>query len=203
MGLGEVYFNQGRLDRAAAFFSKAKELLPENVDVRLKLGMCQLSLRQPAEARASARFVLERRPADPEAPLLLADTSTNGPEVEESRAILKALPPPASSGAPALAGQAMLALKEKKLEEAEALIAQARAADAKYYATSAAEALLQLAKNEPAKADAAMRAMAETAPNRVFTRSAGPPSSCSRRMSPPPARFWRPRSSGAPTTCPV
>ncbi len=168
VGLGEVYFNQGRLDRAVAFFSKAKELLPDNVDLRLKLGMCQLSLRQPAEARSSARFVLERRPADAEAPLLLADTSANGPEVEESRAILKALPAPAVSGAPALAGQAMLALKEKKLEEAEALIVQARAADAKYYATSAAEALLQLAKNEPAKADAAMRVMAETAPNRVL-----------------------------------
>jgi tetratricopeptide (TPR) repeat protein len=168
VGLGEVYFHQGRLDRASAFFSKAKELLPDNVDVRLKLGLCQLSLRQGAEARAAARFVLERRPADPEAPLLLADTSGNGPEVEESRAILKALPAPAAAGAPALAGQAMLALKEKKLAEAEALIAQARAADAKYYASNAAQALLHLAKNEPAKADAAMQAMAETAPNRTM-----------------------------------
>ena len=168
VGLGEVYFNQGRLDRASAFFGKAKEFLPDDVDVRLKLGMCQLSLRQPADARSAARFVLERRPTDPEAPLLLADTSQNGPEVEESRAILKALPGPALQGAPALAGQVMLALKEKKLEEAEALLARARAADAKYYATNSAQALLYLARNEPEKASAAMQAMAESAPNRVM-----------------------------------
>ena len=168
VGLGEVYLQQGRLDRASAFFSKAKELLPDNVDVRLKLGMCQLSLRQPAEARSAARFVLERRPADPEAPLLLADTSQNGPEVEESRAILKALPAPANEGAPALAGQAMLALKEKKFDEAEALLAKARAADPKYYANNSAQALLHLARNEPEKADASLQAVVETAPNRVM-----------------------------------
>jgi Flp pilus assembly protein TadD len=34
VGLGEVYFNQGRLDRASAFLGKAKELLPDDVDVR-------------------------------------------------------------------------------------------------------------------------------------------------------------------------
>jgi tetratricopeptide (TPR) repeat protein len=168
VGLGEVYLNQGRLDRASAFLAKAKELLPDDVDVRLKLGMCQLSLRQPAEARSAARFVLERRPADPEAPLLLADTSQNGPEVEESRAILKALPAPAVNGAPALAGQAMLALKEKKYDEADALITRARAADAKYYAINSAQALLHLARNEPEKADAALQAVTETAPNRVM-----------------------------------
>jgi tetratricopeptide (TPR) repeat protein len=121
VGLGEVYLNQGRLDRASAFLAKAKELLPDDVDVRLKLGMCQLSLRQPAEARSAARFVLERRPADPEAPLLLADTSQNGPEVEESRAILKALPAPANEGAPALAGQAMLAALDGDVPPEQAL----------------------------------------------------------------------------------
>ncbi|MFZ9840074.1 MAG: tetratricopeptide repeat protein, partial [Opitutaceae bacterium] len=168
VGLGEVYMNQGRLDRASAFLAKAKELLPDDVDVRLKLGMCQLSLRQPTEARSAARFVLERRPADPEAPLLLADTSQNGPEVEESLAILKALPAPAGSGAPALAAQAMLALKEKKFDEAEALIARARAADPKYYATHSAQVLLHLARKEPEKADAALQAVVETAPNRVM-----------------------------------
>jgi len=168
VGLGEVYFNQGRLDRASAFFAKAKELLPDNVDVRLKLGMCQLSLRQPAEARSAARFVLERRPADSDAPLLLADTSQSGPEVEEARAILRALPAPATEGAPSLAGQAMLALKEKKFDEAEALLARARAADPKYYATNSAQALLHLARKEPEKADLALQAVAETAPNRVM-----------------------------------
>ncbi|MEY3609179.1 MAG: hypothetical protein RLZZ447_1967 [Verrucomicrobiota bacterium] len=167
-GLGEVYFHQGRLDRASAFFTKAKELLPDNADVWLKLGMCQLSLRQPGEALVAARFVLERRPADPEAPLLLADASSNGSEIEDSRSILKALPPPAAAGAPALVGRAMLALKEKKIEEAEAVIAQARAADVKYHGVNAVLALLHLAKNETTKADAALQAMAESAPNRVL-----------------------------------
>ena len=166
VGLGEVYFNQGRLDRAAAFFSKAKELLPDDVDVRLRLGMCQLSLRQPAEARSAARFVLERRPADPEAPLLLADSCQNAPEAEEARAILTGLPSPASQGAPSLVAQAMLALKEKRFEEAEALLA--RSAGEKYYATHAARALLHISRDEAEKADAALQAVAETAPNRVM-----------------------------------
>ena len=165
VGMGEIYFSQGRLDRAAAFFSKASELLPDNVDVRLKLGLCQLSLRQPAEARAAARFVLERRPADSEAPLLLADSSQIGAEIEESRAILKALPAPASEGAPALAGQAMLAIKENKFEEADALLARARAVDAKYFAIHAARALIHIARNEPEKADKALQEVVATAPN--------------------------------------
>ena len=168
VGLGEIYLNQGRLDRAAAFLGKAKELLPDDVDVRLKFGMCQLSLRQPAEARSAALFVLQRRPADPEAPLLLADSSQNGPEVEESRSILNGLSAPAVNGAPALVGQAMLAVKEKKFDEAVALLARARTADAKYYAINNAQALLHLARNEPDKADAAMQAVAETASNRVM-----------------------------------
>jgi tetratricopeptide (TPR) repeat protein len=166
VGLGEIYFNQGRLDRAAAFLSKAKELLPDDVDVRLKLGMCQLSLRQPAEARSAARFVLERRPADPEAPLLLADSCQNASEAEEARSILSGLPAPAASGAPVLVAQAMLALKEKKIEEAEALLA--RSAEAKYYATHSARALIHISRDEGEKADAALQAVAETAPNPVM-----------------------------------
>lgn len=168
VGLGEVYFNQGRLERAAAFLNKAKEMLPDDANVRMKLGMCQLSLRQTAEARSSARFVLERLPGNPDAPLLLADTSQNGPEVEESRAILQALPPPAHDGAPAVTGLAMLALKEKNFELAETLIARARAADPRYYATFVAQTLLHLSRNELEKADASLQAVAEHAPNRVM-----------------------------------
>src|SRR5947209_5255430 len=56
--LGILYHDQGQIVQAYPPLKKAAELLPEDSEVQLKLGLTLLSLRQFAEARDSALQVL-------------------------------------------------------------------------------------------------------------------------------------------------
>ena len=75
--LGLIYSEQGRLGRAAPFLLKGRELEPNNLDLRLKLGLIYLAAGKLKEARDEANFVLDRRPQDDEAPLLLAEAANH------------------------------------------------------------------------------------------------------------------------------
>jgi hypothetical protein len=49
--LGDIYFQQGKLDLAEASYRAALERDPQDIDTRAHLGQCLLRLKRPAEAR--------------------------------------------------------------------------------------------------------------------------------------------------------
>jgi hypothetical protein len=49
--LGDIYFQQGKLDKAEASYRAAFERDPQDIDTRAHLGQCLLRLKRPAEAR--------------------------------------------------------------------------------------------------------------------------------------------------------
>src|SRR6267378_6697014 len=58
--LGDIYFQQGKLDKAEACYRAAFERDPQDIDTRAHLGQCLLRLKRPAEARP----LLERAVAE-------------------------------------------------------------------------------------------------------------------------------------------
>lgn len=168
--LGLIYADQGRTGRAIAFIKMGNELQPEDLDLRLKLGQLNLATGNLPEAQNQANYVLDRRPQDPEAPLLLASALASPAEVEAMRSRLQALPPPAPAGAPVLAALGMIEFRQRHFKEAEALYRQALAADPKFAAADSALAVLHLARQNLAAAETAMKQAAELSPFRSQRR---------------------------------
>lgn len=48
--LGDIYFQQGKLDKAEACYRSALERDPQDIDIRAHLGQCLLRQKRPAEA---------------------------------------------------------------------------------------------------------------------------------------------------------
>jgi tetratricopeptide (TPR) repeat protein len=60
--LGDVYFQQGKLDLAEASYRAAMERDPEDHDTRSHFGQCLLRLKRPAEARPLLEGVVAENP---------------------------------------------------------------------------------------------------------------------------------------------
>src|SRR5438445_6009783 len=73
--LGSICFEQGRPGSAFSVLRKAEQLQPDNLDVRLKLGLTCLTMAGLKEARDQAIYILVRQRPTDEATSLLADTS--------------------------------------------------------------------------------------------------------------------------------
>ncbi len=60
--LGDVYFQQGKLQQAEASYRAALERDAQDLDTRAHLGQCLLRLKRPAEARPLLEGVLTEKP---------------------------------------------------------------------------------------------------------------------------------------------
>ena len=128
--LGILYFQQGRMSRAPAYLLKGRELRPEDCPVRVQLSVLYLAMKRFADARTEVAYVLQHQPENPEAPLVLAQASAQPKEIQEATTLLQHLP--TARTAPVLSALALLDLRQQKFTEAEALLHQAQAADAKF-----------------------------------------------------------------------
>jgi|GEM_PF-881875 len=81
---GLAYLELGEAANAFAFLSKARDLNPENLEVRLKLGNLYLLGRKPAESREEANAILERDPKHLEALVLLCEAAMSPEELDEA-----------------------------------------------------------------------------------------------------------------------
>ena len=125
--LGLIYTEQGRIGPAIGYLRAGHTLVPEDLEVRYRLGQIQRSMGNLKEAQTEASYILEHRPQDPEAPMLLAATISGPAEVETIRARLLALPAPAPTGAPVQVALAMIEARQGHLKECEALCQIGRA----------------------------------------------------------------------------
>jgi hypothetical protein len=60
--LGDIYFQQGKLDNAEACYRSALERDPQDIDTRAHLGQCLLREKRPAEARPLLEGVCAESP---------------------------------------------------------------------------------------------------------------------------------------------
>jgi tetratricopeptide (TPR) repeat protein len=60
--LGDIYFQQGKLEKAEASYRAAMERDPQDIDTRAHLGQCLLRLKRPAEARPLIEGAIAENP---------------------------------------------------------------------------------------------------------------------------------------------
>jgi len=89
--LGIIYYDEGRLQRAAPFLFKAVQLDTNNIELHTKLGFIYQTVGKLKEARGEAEFVLQHQPGDAEAPLLLAQISQMDNSVADTKKQLQQL----------------------------------------------------------------------------------------------------------------
>ena len=164
-GLGLLYRDQGRIERALPLLAKAQELQPDDLNVRLNLGLASLGVGDLKTARDAANYVLDRRPQDPQAPLLLAEAA--GPkDVEATRQRLEKLSPSTAPSAPALVALGRLELRLRRIDQAEAAFLRAQALDPKSADVSTGLASLYWDKKDLPRAEAAFKQAADRSPPR-------------------------------------
>lgn len=164
--LGLIYTEQGRIGPAISYLRGAHTLVPEDLEVRYRLGQIQLSTGNPKEAQTEASYILEHRPQDPEAPILLAATISGPTEIEPIRARLLALPAPAPTGPPVLIALAMLEARQGHLKECESLCRRALQADPGFAEAYTILGMVQLTQKNPAAATESFKKSAELSPPR-------------------------------------
>lgn len=164
--LAILYFEQGRLSMIKPLLERALQLDPENLDVRLKRGFFDISLGQRDAAREQALYVLERRPGDPDAPLILADAAGTPEEIEAAQARLEAVPAPAVNGAPVLTAMGSLELQRENFDNARDLFDRALQQDPSFSATHAAFAFLHRRQNNVEETRRSLQRASELAPAR-------------------------------------
>lgn len=164
--LGLLYYEQGRYGRAVVYLLKARELQPENLSLRQKLALAQLGSSAHADARPEALAILEQRPLDDTAPLVLVSASLTTAEVEDALRRLTALKGPAARSASVLVALGQLALRQNRFADAARLLEEAVAADGQYVAAHSAQGVLRWMNKDSAGADAAFKRAAELSPPR-------------------------------------
>lgn len=163
-GLGVMFFEQGRVSTVYPLLSRAKDGLPNHLQVRTKLGMFYLAAAKVPEAVAEAEFVLGKDPGAADAAILLASAAQKPEEIAKARAFLSALS--TANSAPVKTALALLELKDNKLPAATQLIEAALAQNPKYADGHALASAVNFANKKVPEGEASLKAAADLAPAR-------------------------------------
>lgn len=166
--LGVIYSHQGRLGRVFPFLTKARELAPEDLEVRLRLATILAGAGRMAEAREEVLHILEHDPQNAEAPMLLAEIAVEPQDIQETRRLLRSSP--AAERAPVQVALGLLELRERRFAEAEAIFERAQALDPKSSAAVYALGTMYWAQNDLVRAEEALAAAARLSPPRSAKR---------------------------------
>jgi tetratricopeptide (TPR) repeat protein len=161
--LGFIYFDEGRLPEAASLLYKAEQLDGGNLAVRWKLGAVYAAAGNLQAARDEASFVLDRNPADEQAPILLASTAGTTNDIAAIRSRLQMMREKSDS-APVEVACGLLALRERDFKTAETSFSRARMLNPKFSETYTAWGSLYAAQKDWKRADAAFQEAAALAP---------------------------------------
>ncbi|HTS19499.1 MAG TPA: tetratricopeptide repeat protein [Verrucomicrobiae bacterium] len=159
--LALIYADQGRYSRAGPFLLKAQELLPDDLEVRKRLAEIYLAIGKAKQARDEAVFVLERKPHDDEAPLLLAQAAITTNAQAEAQGKLQAIIQ--KGGETASLDAALAHLEQMRGDDSAAAMAleRGKGLDAKSSAVFWAYGNLYVAQNDPKRAEESFRTAAE------------------------------------------
>jgi tetratricopeptide (TPR) repeat protein len=164
--LAIIYYEQGRYARAIPFLIKGKELAPEDLELRRKLAAIYLSAGKKREAMDEAGFVLDRKPQDDEAPLIMAEAAVTTNAVAEAQERLKAAMQKAGETAALDVGLAHLEQNRGDFQAAAADLQRAKALDPNSSSVFWAYGNLYFAQNDQKQAEEAFKTAAELSPPR-------------------------------------
>ena len=168
--LGVIYHEQGRLPRAIAYLRKATELEPDNLEVRLKLGLNYMSVGQFKEAGGEARRILEKQPGHEEALLLLADSAITSKQILETRQRIEELRQQDQDRAGYHLALGGLHLRQHDLNKAASEFRKALALDPKSGAVQQSLGNLHWMQDDLPEAERAFKTAADLAPLRSARR---------------------------------
>ena len=166
--LGYIYFDQGRLGEAAQLLSRAGQLSPTNLEVRVILGKICLQTGELKDAWAEAGFILDKNPRDADAPILLAEAAATN-QIAEARLRLQKLSPPGGT-APLQTALGVLSFRQGDLKTAAADFSRAVTLDPKFAEAYTSLGNLHFAQNDLKPADQAFKSAADLAPPRSGKR---------------------------------
>ncbi|MDB6077310.1 MAG: repeat-containing protein, partial [Akkermansiaceae bacterium] len=164
--LGIIYFNQSRIVFARSYLQKASELSPDNLELRLKLGLSDVAFGDLKSARTRALFILDRAPTNEEAPLLLAEAASNPQELEAARQRLKQLPPAVIDSAPVQVAFGAIELRLNNVDAALAALQRALVLNPKSAEAHAALAVVRVLRKELPLAAQEFKLASELSPAR-------------------------------------
>jgi len=162
--IGLAHYELGELGQAFPFLFRAKELDPNNLDVRLKLGTIYLLGRKPQEAKTETDFVLGKDPKNFDALLLAAGAATAPKEVDVVIKRLEAARPDFGDRAKLHIGLATLYLRKQDMAKAEGAFKEAVAREPKSVEGQMALGYFYTVKGDFAAAEQAYKAAADLAP---------------------------------------
>lgn len=162
--LGIIWYEQGAPIRAFPYLLGSRQLAPDNLEVRTKLGLAYLSVGEIAEARKEALAILQKDPKRGEAALLLADTTANRDELAANGQVLQHLPD--QNSASVLQAKASLAMRTNSLATAQNYLERAQVADPKSPSVHVSLATLAALKKDADKAEQELKAAVALAPPR-------------------------------------
>ncbi len=149
-GLGLIAVRQGALLDACRMLSAAKEKLPADDEVGVKLAQALFELGFVPDSRKELLEVIKRTPAHGEALLLLAETSLTPEamtETEERIASAKA-----ADKAPVLLASAVIQLRRGQVETGTATVTQVLKMDPNFVRAIALQGTILRVKNQPMEA---------------------------------------------------
>jgi tetratricopeptide (TPR) repeat protein len=164
--LGEIYYEQGRFRFAYAYISKAVELAPDDIGMRVKLGTIYLNLHDSKKAAEQAELVLDKSPTNAEAPDLLAESITSRTELEQAQKRLEKLSKLIGETAPLDLALSILDLVSGDQKNGETILKRALTLNPKYAGAYHCLGNLYVAQNNLKDADAAFKTAADLSPPR-------------------------------------
>lgn len=169
--LGTIYFEQERLPKAFPLLLRCSQLATNNWDVCLMLGRIYQAAGKQKEARDQFSLVLDARPADQQAPILLAETAFTPKEIEAVRQRLQKMPLTESQRAPLELAMATLDFRDGDVKAAAAALERANSLDPKLSTTHTALGNLHMTRNELKEAEQEFKIAADLSPARSPKRT--------------------------------
>ena len=145
-----------------------RDLAPDNLEVRAKLGLILLASAQFTEARREAVAILEKSPNNDQALLLLAEASRNQRDIDDAERRLQSIDAKDKAGYQlALAG---LSLRKKDVASAESAVQRALALDSSSIEAHLALGKIYWSRNDLKRADQEFTRAAQLAAPRSVAR---------------------------------
>lgn len=169
--LGMIAYNRGLVIPAYSFLEQALKERPDNDDFRLTFALANFSAARTNDARMLARKVLEKRPRDEVALMLLADTCVTTRDNQEARRMIEDLQTQHGPSAGFHIALGALARRQKQFGGAEAELRKALELDPQSSAAYDQLNLLYAAMGDQTQATASLQKAASLAGPRAVVRT--------------------------------
>jgi len=166
--LGIIWHEEGAPLRALPFLRVARDLDPNNLNIRTKLASVLLVLGEVEQARKEALAILQQSPSEGQALIVLGNSTQSKEQIEDTEQQLQQIKPPESANLHV--ALANLALRKGDLSTTENELQRALTADPKSAIAHMAMANFWLLRKDMDRAGQEFETAAELAPARSLQR---------------------------------